>query len=295
MTVASDFSRFRDAYNIRSDAIANISYRYRRITAQLNKDFWAVTSDTRNSLYVGSYGRDTGASGLSDLDVAFALPASLYHQYDKHQGNGQSALLQAVRNSILNTYSRTQCGGDGQVVVTQFDDGMKFEILPVFDNQGGTWTHPDSNGGGSWRTTNPKAEIAEINAENKRSNGNLKNLARMMRMWKVYWGVPISGYLLDTLCYNFMAGWQYKANSFGYHDWMARDFFLMLSKQNPAQTFWRAPGSGSSASRTGAFERKAKDSYDLAVEAVKYDQAGQTWSRRQTWRKIFGPSFPATD
>jgi hypothetical protein len=70
MGVGEDFSTFKDNYQISSELISDISYRYRRITRQLNTDFWNTNSDTSHSLYVGSYGRDTAAKGLSDLDMA---------------------------------------------------------------------------------------------------------------------------------------------------------------------------------------------------------------------------------
>lgn len=63
MGVGEDFSTFRDNYQITIDLISSISYRYKRITKQLNKDFWNTVSDTAHSLYVGSYGRDTAAKG----------------------------------------------------------------------------------------------------------------------------------------------------------------------------------------------------------------------------------------
>lgn len=71
MGVGEDFATFRDNYQITQEKIGSISYRYKRITRQLNTDFRDNTSDTVNSMYVGSYGRDTAARGLSDLDMAF--------------------------------------------------------------------------------------------------------------------------------------------------------------------------------------------------------------------------------
>src|SRR5258708_18619612 len=81
MGVGEDFSTFKDNYQISSELIGSISYRYKRITRQLNTDFWNTNSETSHSLYVGSYGRDTAARGLSDLDIAFILPNSEYHKY----------------------------------------------------------------------------------------------------------------------------------------------------------------------------------------------------------------------
>jgi hypothetical protein len=180
--VGEDFSTFRDEYIIPSKVISSISYRYKRITRQLNTDFWSSDSETAHSLYVGSYGRDTAAKGVSDLDVAFVLPVNLYHKYHAYTSNGQSALLQAVRQSIRNTYKTSETFGDGQVVVVAFDDKITFEVLPVFETTDGqSWTYPNANDGGSWKYCNPRAEIAAVQARSDATNRNLKHLARMMR------------------------------------------------------------------------------------------------------------------
>ena len=167
--------------NIRVQDGGTISARYKAITRRLNTDSWNTTSGISHSLYVGSYGRNTAIRGFSDLDMVFELPSALYFQYDKHSGNGQSALLQAVRNSMQKTYSSSSIGGDGQVVVVSFQDGITFEVVPVFTTTARSYTYPDSNGGGSWKTTNPKPEIESIRTRNNACNGNLIRLCRMMR------------------------------------------------------------------------------------------------------------------
>lgn len=295
MGVGEDFAKFKDVYNIDAETMGSISYRYRRITRQLNSDFWATNSETSHSLYVGSYGRDTAAKGLSDLDVGFTLPPSLYAQYDAYQGNGQSALLQVVKRSVQKTYRTSESFGDGQVVVINFTDGITFELLPAFENRdGSSWTYPDSNSGGSWRICNPRAEMAAVSSRSKNTNRNLKYLCRMMRVWRDYNNVPMTGILIDTLAYQFIESYQYRDKSFLYHDFMARDFFLFLSKQDRNQSIWRAPGSASFVYRTGAFEQKAHSAYNTAVEAIQYNDDNYAWSRRQKWRVIFGPLYPST-
>lgn len=294
MGVGEDFSRFKDGYNIDASTMASISYRYRRITRQLNKDFWNSESETAHSLYVGSYGRDTAARGLSDLDIGFVLPNSLYHQYNAHLGNGQSALLQAVKRSIQKTYTTSESFGDGQVVVVSFTDGITFEILPAFDNSDGdSWTYPNANGGGSWKTCNPRAEMRAVDTRSLLTKRNLKYLCRMMRVWRDVHSVSMSGMLIDTLAYQFIGGWAHRDKSFFYHDYMARDFFLYLSQRDTTQSYWRAPGSGVLVARKGPFERKAASAYAKALEAITYDVNGHEWSRRQKWREIFGTLFPA--
>ena len=293
MSVADDFFAFRNNYIIGQDLISAIGRRYRRITAQLNADFWGIESETAHSLYVGSYGRDTAAKGISDLDIGFCLPAAFYTQYDAHQGNGQSALLQAVRASLRKTYPTSDVGGDGQVVVISFTDGVTFEILPYFDNRGGTWTYPDSNSGGSWKTCDPRAEIAAFNTRNNLVNKNLKHLCRMMRVWKEHNDVPITGALIDTLAYQFIENWPHRDKSYLYHDYMARDFLKHLYDQNEGQEYWLMPGSASRVYRTGWFWRKALIDYNIAVEACGLQTDDVAIIRRAKWRSVFGPTFPA--
>jgi hypothetical protein len=142
--------------------------------------------------------------------MVFELPSDLYYQYDQHQKNGQSALLQAVRTSMRRTYSSSEIGGDGQFVVVNFTDGISVEVVPVFENKAGAYTYPDSNGGGTWKTTNPRAEIKAVKERNDACNRNLVPLCRMMRAWKKQWDVPIGGLLIDTLAYQFIENHQYR-------------------------------------------------------------------------------------
>lgn len=292
MGVYDEFIAFKDKYNIGRDLISSIGQRYRRITARLNTDFWGADSDTAHSLYVGSYGRDTAARGISDLDIGFRLPSEVYTKYNAYQGNGQSALLQAVRASLLKTYTSSSVGGDGQVVVISFTDGITFEVLPYFDNAVGTWTYPDSNGGGSWKACNPRAEMAAVHARNLLVNRNLKPLCRMMRVWKEFNSVPISGALIDALAYQFIDNWPHRAQSYGYHDYMARDFLKYIYDQSRDQQYWLMPGSASQVYKTGVFWAKALYDHNAAVEACAMQDDSQAAARRAKWRHVFGPTFP---
>ncbi len=73
------------------------------------------------------------------------LPYEIYQQHDNYAGNGQSALLQAVRKSLQKTYSSTDVGGDGQVVEIHFADGITFQIVPGFLNKDNSYTYPDDD------------------------------------------------------------------------------------------------------------------------------------------------------
>ncbi|HEY9075189.1 MAG TPA: hypothetical protein VIO61_01505 [Anaerolineaceae bacterium] len=292
MGLAEWFSTF--CANIQVQDGGTISTRYKNITRRLNSDYWTTTSDTAHSLYVGSYGRNTAIQGISDLDMIFQLPYSVYEQYNNYSGNGQSALLNAVKTSIEKTYSTTSIRADGQVILVPFNDGLTFEVVPAFINKDDSFTYPDSNNGGRWRTTNPKPEIEAIRSRNAVCNGNLILLCRMMRSWKNKWNVPIGGLLIDTLAYQFIESYTYRDKSYLYYDYFCRDFFKWMAEQDENQEYWKAPGSGQYVYGKGLFQYKANRCYNISLEAIAHETASpkQEWSAKQKWRDIFGNSFP---
>lgn len=203
MSISTKFEDFNDNIRISQNNKDKISRRYKQITKRLNLDFWSTDSETSHSLYVGSYGRDTDIH-VSDVDILFRLPYDVYVQYDNYNGNGQSALLQVVKKSLQKRYSISHIKGDGQIIGINFDDGICFEIVPCFINKNDSFTYPDTNNGGSWKTTDPKPEKKEIQDKNIEWNRNLKRLCRMTRVWKDKWDVKMGGLLIDTLAYNFL-------------------------------------------------------------------------------------------
>lgn len=289
MGVGEDFRKFCGELTVNDRG--TIADRYQLITRRLNLDFWDLDSKTQHSFYVGSYGRGTAIRGFSDLDMIFRLPYEYYEKYDAYQNNGQSAMLQAVRDSLRKTYKTSAIGGDGQVVVISFTDGITFEIVPAFLNKDGSYTYPDSNNGGRWRVTDPKPEIDAVAAMDSKANGNLKWLCRMMRAWKNEWTVPMGGLLIDTLAYRFIETWSCRDKSFLYYDWMSRDFFDFLAAE-PEREYWLAIGSGRYIWSKGNFQYKATRCRNIAIDAIKYQSNEQVWSARQCWRKIYGTRYP---
>jgi len=290
VSISTKFETFNKNIRISSDDKLTISYRYKQITKRLNLDFWGWESETLHSLYVGSYGRDTDIY-VSDIDILFQLPYSVYAQYNNYKGNGQSALLQEVKRSLQKTYSTSFLKGDGQVIGINFSDGINFEIVPCFINDDNSFTYPDSNDGGSWKNTNPRPEIKEIREKNKEWNYNLKRLCRMVRVWKDKWVVPMSGLLIDTLSYNFLKDWEHKNKSYIYYDWMVRDFFKFLKDQRENQTYWYAVGSYTRIYNNSDFRCKALRCYNISLEAIEYENKDMPYNANQKWKEIFGTKF----
>lgn len=291
MTIAQSFDEFYNSIKTTSiDSI--ISYRKGRIAKCINKDFRNGLDSEGNTLYVGSYGRCTDNVDVSDIDLLVILPRSVYYQYDKYQYNGQSALLQAVKNSISKTYNQTKMRADGQVVQIGFGD-MTFEVVPCFEYSDGTFCYPDTNGGGTWRTMNPRAEIAAVQYRNRETNQNMSALSRMVRSWKNYNNVSIKGITIDILVHRFLRDYQYKANSSVYYDYMTRDIFSYLMNIPTSQSSFQVMGSNRYITDNGYFQYKAKQAYNLALEAIDADVKEYHYTRNKKFREIYGTRFPS--
>lgn len=201
---------------INSEQRKTISDRYKRITKAINREFWGIDSDTAHSFYVGSYGRGT-AVDTSDIDILVELPRAEYERFDAYQSNGQSRLLQTVKEAIISTYPNSDIRPDGQVVKVNFSDGIKFEILPAFQHLDyfGAWNvlydYPDSNMGGRWLSKNPKAEQEAMKQKNRESNGLLFDTCRHMRQIRDthFSSYHLPGIVIDSFVFHCIGSWHW--------------------------------------------------------------------------------------
>ena len=292
MGIAEYFETFNKQLRLSDEKEALKSKRFHVITKRLNQDFYGSDSDTTHSFYTGSHGRGTDIY-TSDIDMVFILPNAEFYRYNSYSGNGQSSLLQMVRNSIKTTYPNTEIGGDGQVVVVEFSNGMKFEIVPSFKLDGGKeeLTYPDSNEGGFWRKMNPKDEIYVFQGADILSNYNLKRLCRMIREWNKTNYVFLPGALIDVMCFRFLEKYHYKDKSFLYYDYFTRDFMKYLI-DNHEQEYWVMPISNWHVHRKYSFLSEANRAYNDALAAIEAYNKNQVYTAKKHWRNIYGSKFP---
>ncbi|WP_152020822.1 nucleotide-binding domain-containing protein [Aliarcobacter butzleri] len=284
MNVSSTFQEFLQ--NLAIDNKEEISNRYGEITKVLNIKYRNTESKTLNSLQVGSYGRFTAIKSISDLDMVYILP---WAEYERFKNGRQSALLQEVKKTIQLRYPKTEMRGDGQVVVISFTN-YQIEVLPAFEYEDGSFLYPDTNDGGSWKTTKSRLEIKAISDLHQAKNQNLRTLCKMIRSWKNYHGVAMGGLLIDSVAYNFLNSTiYYDDKSFTYYDWLIRDFLKYLSElQNTNHVL--APGSNQKVYIKKKFQTRAKKAHKLVLEAI---EAQENKNANQKWKKIFGRSFPS--
>lgn len=187
-----------------------VSVRYKTVTRAINQNFWNSDSDTDHSLYVGSYGRNT-AINTSDIDILVELPEPFFIQLNRREGNIQSSLLQSIRKTLREKYPKSDIHADGQVVQISFSDGIEFEIVPAFKQENGKYKYPDTNQGGKWRSTNPKAEQQTMQRKNKISNGLLFDTCKHIRYIRdnFFASDYLSGIVIDSFVFSAINFWEW--------------------------------------------------------------------------------------
>ncbi|MFQ2879620.1 nucleotide-binding domain-containing protein [Mycobacterium sp. MS3] len=274
--------------NLQVDNAGTIGTRRDEITKVLNNEFRNLDSSKDHQLMVGSYGRFTAIRGISDLDMLYVLPSSIW---DKYEGeDGPSEVLSRTRAAIQARYPTSSVKVDSPVVAVTFQNFM-FEVQPVFEQADGSFKYPHTKSK-SWKVTKPREEINETRDYDSITNRNFRKLCKMARAWKNKHGVVMGGLLMDTLAYNFLQkNTDYHSATMATYAFMVRDFFKFLSEEDD-HDHYQALGSKQDVKVKKRFQSKAKTAYELCLKAIGAD-GKQTANAK--WKKVFGKPVPAAD
>ncbi|HLS70421.1 MAG TPA: nucleotidyltransferase domain-containing protein [Chitinophagaceae bacterium] len=287
MKIEKAFEEFIDY--LQDIAMEDKVKRIKRITKKLNQTYYnGNESEEEHFLLIGSLGRGTAIKNISDVDIAFEFPQELYDKYDSRKNNGQSDLLQDIKDTLLELSPRTIVRGDGQVVVMEYTD-YEVEICPFFYEDENSYLYPDAKHGGTWKTTKPVPEINESVAINELTGGNFKNICNVLRAWKNEQGFVFGGLLIDTLVYNFFVNNdEYYNSEFSDYPQLLKDLFKYLKDLNKEQDYWLALGSNQRVyNKDSLFITKAKSAYN----AIK-DLDNESDEMHTKLRSLFGNKFP---
>lgn len=255
----------------------------------LNVHYYGINSGYSNSMLAGSWGKSTAIRPPRDIDVIFVLPPSVYDRFKQRSGNIQSQILQEVKSVLEATYSTTTMRGDGQVVVVPFSS-FAIELVPAFLLDNKQYWICDTHDGGKFKTIDPDAEIDKIKQADSDTNGNARNLIRMLKCWQGYCNVPMKSFCLELLAVDFLATWQYRQSSPTYYDWMMRDFLQYLLGKKWSYVY--VPGTYESIALGADWESRAQSAHDRAVKACDYESSDQDELAGTEWQKIFGTDIP---
>ncbi len=262
------------------------------IRSCLNRYYWGVSSETANSMLIGSWAKSMIAGQSSDIDLLFLLPAAIYFNYEQRSGNKQSQLLQEVRGVLSDQgkYQNTDINGDRQVVIVNFDS-IPVEILLAFTCQDGSLIICDTKHGGYYKVTDPISELADLEASDTKWNGNTRALAIMGKRWLQNRDVKgLKAFMVERMAVEFLASWPYSIHDRFWYDWMVRDFFLFLVGR--ANTSISMPGTGENISLGAEWLGEALRAYKHAAGACTHEQANHEVLAGEKWQEIFGSAVP---
>ena len=283
MQVKDDFNEFIS--NLQIDNFDDINTSLEGIAKKLNQKYYD-NSTTDNYLMVGSMGRNTSIKGESDIDVIYELPDEVFERFDDYESNGQSQLLNEIRDVLKEKYPSTDIKGDGQVVVISFTK-YKIELVPGFKQDNNSYKYPDTHDSGSWKITKPILEIEEAN--NMINNtSTYRDICQMIREWKANNGVTICGLLIDTLIKDFLGNnpeYKWKSKSDYYE--LLKSVFKYLSDQDENRKQWNAMGSNQIIeNKNFNFIKKGKKAYNKLSNST---------DESSTLRELFGSRFPISE
>jgi len=290
MSVSSRFEQFIDNIKPTTAQLEDAATKYHGVCEKLHDYFYPDDYyDGSTKLLIGSYGKNTNVRPARDVDVIFKMPWDEYIESSSTY-NVQSRLLQRVKNILEEKYPDTDIKGDGPVVVVNFSNEHFIEVVPAFEfSDSGQFFIPDTSEGGSWKLVDPRAEISQVSNSDSRSDGNTRNLIRMLKKWQDTCSVPIKSLVLELRAINFLKNYEYYDRSSMYYDWMIRDYFSELPDYVNGSCLM--PGLEERIHYGDEWESKARTAYLRACKACKYEADEDEYDATVEWKKIFGDDF----
>lgn len=290
LSLADKFRKFLENLQIPDETAMN--RQFKKIALKINSEYWNLKSETRNTYFIGSYGRGTAIKGGGNINIMVVLPPADFKRIDKHEGNGQFILLKELQEKLLEEFPGAimKESEKGQVIVPLNKDIIT-EVIPAYTNSRGNYAYPDISHTGSWNEFNPLREIEVINTANYEYGGKVKHLARMMRAWKYTNRIHLPGMLLDTLVMEFMEQWEGKEKSYLYYGRMVLAFFEYLAGKRDEQEIYYAKGSNRELQKGEAFGESANSAYHQVLQILRWEEEQEHQQADQGWKKVFGLYF----
>jgi hypothetical protein len=291
VAVRQRFEQFHQNLTLTPDQFLDGITKRNGVASCLNRHYYGSTSGTDNSFSIGSWAKDTAIRPPRDVDMYFLLPPAVHGRLESYAWNRQSALLQEVKGILAGTYPDTDMSGDGQVVLVGFGT-FSVEVVPAFLLTNDRYWICNTHDGGSYKETDPWAEVGYIEAVDKANNRNLRALILMVKAWQACCSVPIKSFQLELLAADFLGKSPWRLNNFFWFDWISRDFFAYLYHR--ANSFIAVPGTLETIFLGNEWQSRAESAYWRAVKACEYEERNVVEAAGEEWQKIFGPEIPRT-
>jgi len=275
----AQFNTFCENIRLTEKQIEDAKKKYNGVCETLHKNYYESTYNGDTKFLFGSYKKKTNIRPIAedqDVDVIFKMPEDEFEKYDNYNGNGQSALLQKIKDILKDRYATTEkISGWGKVVLVQFSDNThNVEILPGWELEDGRLKIPNTENGGHWDFFDPKKDINFFQDSNDRTNGLTAELSRMLKKWKrEVKTLSIKSFEIENYVIEFLNGYAFDEVNY---DIIVRAFFKSLKEKVSNDN-----------------KNLVETALDRANKAVDYAEDEQFQKATEEWQKIFGKEFPA--
>ena len=153
------------------------------------------TLGVREMFEIGSLRHGTGVWRYSDADFLVSLKGV--------QPQSVWTMLNKVKESLQDRFTSTEIVVRRPAVVCRFSDAT-VEVVPAYISSSSGYSIADPADG--WMKTHPKDHNNYVNEINNKHNGNVKRLARQIKVWKYLRNVPVSSCYLEMRAAQHMDG-----------------------------------------------------------------------------------------
>ena len=234
---------------------------------------------SKHSEFIGSYGRNT-AIFTENIRLLVALPEELYWKLSM----GIKVILADMKTALIQKYVTCEYSESGNGLNININGNLSYEIVPGFIFNNGEYLYLSN---GEWKKLDFKAERSNFYQVNKKSDNNLIDLCRILKLWKNYYNIDIGNILIDTLAYYFIKYKGERNYSYDNYDEMLLGFFKYMINNCKRDSFVSFDGK--------TILKRRIDLYDIvfysltiAETAVASANCDMKQEAVEDWKKILG-------
>lgn len=289
LAVRQRFGAFHADLNPTVDQVLDALGKAKRVGQTLERAYYGWASDNPPIFTVGSWGKGTQVRPSEDIDIMARFDWAMFERFHAYAYNGQSSLLQEVKERLESAYPQTRKRADGQVIQIDFNSIM-VELVPVFAIGNGQFVMPDTNDGGSWKTVDPAAQIKLIDDADRNFSGNVRPLCKIIKRWKHECLVDLKSFAIELLVVEFFRTYPWGNCDYYYYDWFVRDCLKFIKTR--LNGFVQIPGTGEIVQLGDSWASKVELGIGIAEQACDYERDDYEILAGLEWQKIFGPRIP---
>jgi len=275
MDTQKQFEKFYENIKLTKKQRNDAKTKYKGVCEKLHDYYYSdLEYSGKTKLLIGSYGKKTNIRPPRDVDVIFIMPADKFEQYNNHQSNGQSRLLQDIRNILNEKYTATNSiRAWGMVVLIEFSDGThNVELLPAWEQDNGTFIIPNTKNNGSWDVWDYRRELDRIDKSNNETNGITRFLIRTLKKWTDNCTVKLNSFQIEDYVLAFLETQQTEGNSYSL---LIKNVFSYIDNRSPVEA-----------------KSHIETAYTRAKKAYDFEQNEKMGEATTEWKKLFGDDFP---